>query len=287
MPCSNCEEDEVKAKGLCAKCYRRNLKHGTPKLLAKEVKMCSRCGKKKVRAKGFCSNCYARYLKNGSPDRVRVKNIIPCEFCGETRQVHGNGLCKTCYGRAYMNNGDPTPKARRQRLVKACKHCEEIKVIVGKGFCRTCYDRNWKRGTPEYAPKRVKKFCKAVGCDRPRVSHGYCGKHRSRTRDDRTADSAHLKRKFGISIDEYEAILKKQNGVCAICRNPETRPQPSGKPRRLAVDHCHKTGRVRGLLCSNCNTAIGLLNDDPDLITEAAIYLEKHKKAEAPESEVA
>ena len=56
---------------------------------------------------------------------------------------------------------------------------------------------------------------------------------------------------FGINADQYEAILKEQNGVCAICYQPE----PCN--RMLAVDHCHCSLKVRGLLCTNCNMAIG------------------------------
>lgn len=73
-------------------------------------------------------------------------------------------------------------------------------------------------------------------------------------------------RKFGITIEQYDAMFTAQKGVCAICS------QPPGK-RRLAVDHCHTTKAVRGLLCVNCNTAIGNLNDDPELFRRAIAYL--------------
>lgn len=77
-----------------------------------------------------------------------------------------------------------------------------------------------------------------------------------------------LKRVYGISSKEYDELLEKQNQVCAICLNK----CPSG--RYLAVDHCHETKRVRGLLCCNCNRAIGLLNDDIENITRAKEYIE-------------
>jgi len=82
----------------------------------------------------------------------------------------------------------------------------------------------------------------------------------------------------GLSSQEakirYFKILEEQNGNCAICKNPETRKH-RGKPRNLCVDHCHKTGIVRGLLCSRCNVTIGRLEDDPKLLRSAAEYLEK------------
>lgn len=77
-----------------------------------------------------------------------------------------------------------------------------------------------------------------------------------------------LKRMFGITVDEYEAMLKAQGGVCKICEKPQVK---SGV--RLCVDHCHGTGRIRGLLCDNCNRAIGLMRDDPDLLARAIAYL--------------
>lgn len=78
-----------------------------------------------------------------------------------------------------------------------------------------------------------------------------------------------LRAKYGISLAEYEAILAAQGGVCAICRQPETKPNAT----HLAVDHDHGTGRVRGLLCNNCNRGVGLLADDPDRLSAAADYL--------------
>ena len=82
-------------------------------------------------------------------------------------------------------------------------------------------------------------------------------------------------RKFGITREEYEQFFKDQNGVCAICKKPETATRRE-TVKALAVDHCHKTGRVRGLLCSDCNTGIGKLKDDPEIIRMAAKYLDNH-----------
>ena len=74
-------------------------------------------------------------------------------------------------------------------------------------------------------------------------------------------------KKYGITIVEYELMEKKQNCRCAICGKKQ-----SGK--KLAVDHCHKTGRVRGLLCGNCNSGIGKLNDDVEILKKALKYLQ-------------
>lgn len=85
-----------------------------------------------------------------------------------------------------------------------------------------------------------------------------------------------LKRQFGIGMPDYFAMLASQGGVCAVCLGSERSIDPRTKEKRmLAVDHCHKTGRVRGLLCSHCNRGIGMLKDSPTLLRAALNYLEK------------
>lgn len=81
-----------------------------------------------------------------------------------------------------------------------------------------------------------------------------------------------LQEKYGITENEYAALLEKQNGVCAICEEPETATR-DGAPVRLSVDHDHATGRVRGLLCHGCNRALGLVEDDVDLLRQMLTYL--------------
>lgn len=78
----------------------------------------------------------------------------------------------------------------------------------------------------------------------------------------------HLKQMYGISLDEYNRLLEIQNGVCAICFK-------SANARMLAVDHCHKSKKVRGLLCEKCNRGIGMFHDNPQTIISAAKYLER------------
>ncbi len=88
-----------------------------------------------------------------------------------------------------------------------------------------------------------------------------------------------LKGKYGIALEEYTRMFVKQGGVCAICRRPELKVHKSGTRHSLNVDHCHITGRVRGLLCSPCNTSLGKMGDDPSRLREAAMYLESEEYA--------
>ena len=82
-----------------------------------------------------------------------------------------------------------------------------------------------------------------------------------------------LKERYGITREDYDDMFKNQNGVCAICLKPEKAQQGNKSVWELAVDHCHKTGKVRGLLCNKCNRAIGYLDDNPLLTDRATKYL--------------
>jgi Recombination endonuclease VII len=83
-----------------------------------------------------------------------------------------------------------------------------------------------------------------------------------------------LKRKFNMTIEEYNTLLKTQNNQCAIvgCKK-----QRSSNGKRLAVDHCHKTGKIRGLLCNECNTSLGLLRENTEIILGLIHYLNSKK----------
>ena len=76
-----------------------------------------------------------------------------------------------------------------------------------------------------------------------------------------------LKNKYGLSLKEYNSLKRKQGDVCAICK------KPCQKHKRLSVDHCHKTERIRGLLCEACNHGLGKFKDDPKLLMRASLYL--------------
>lgn len=83
-----------------------------------------------------------------------------------------------------------------------------------------------------------------------------------------------IRRVYGITLAEYEEKLKAQGGVCQICGKPD-----EVEGRRMAIDHCHKTGAVRGLLCGNCNRGLGNFQDSPELVAKAAEYLLKYANA--------
>lgn len=85
---------------------------------------------------------------------------------------------------------------------------------------------------------------------------------------------------FGITAVQYDEMFEHQQGLCKICHKPETTKNTRGEIKKLAVDHDHVTGKVRSLLCAKCNQAIGLLDDSPDRLRAAALYLEEHNVGE-------
>ncbi|MFD8809503.1 endonuclease VII domain-containing protein [Streptomyces sp. NPDC059597] len=87
----------------------------------------------------------------------------------------------------------------------------------------------------------------------------YCRSCRARRNEE-----SRLKRQYGLTLAERDAMIASQRGLCVICLNAPA----------AHVDHCHRTGRVRGVLCFNCNSAIGKLGDDPEAVRRAAAYLE-------------
>jgi len=129
---------------------------------------------------------------------------------------------------------DPQFRARRRATRRAWKAAHRDEVNLRQ--------RHRYATDPEF---RAKKIAASLNGDRRR----------------------RLKRKYGISLEEYERLLARQGGACAICRRTSD--------RMLCVDHCHKTGRVRGLLCHKCNAGLGCYDDDPSFLRMAAAYLER------------
>lgn len=101
-------------------------------------------------------------------------------------------------------------------------------------------------------------------------AEGYAGYPRCKPCHSAWKNKAHIRRTYGLEWDEYLDLMNKQCGKCALCGS-----EGSGKDTRLVVDHCHETGRVRGLLCWSCNVGIGLFKEDPDLLNKVIDYIRK------------
>jgi hypothetical protein len=89
------------------------------------------------------------------------------------------------------------------------------------------------------------------------------------------AMDAHRQKKYGITPEQFHSLILKQNNCCAICGKPET-IKWRGKIKKLAIDHNHDTGKIRGLLCHFCNVGIGQFRDSLPLLQKAMDYIKLH-----------
>ena len=141
----------------------------------------------------------------------------------------------------------------------------------GLKHCYSCYKT--KRVEEFYISPSGKVYftCKPCRLDAALKARqhrdGPLGKGARKTRN------RYLRNRFGITIDDYERMNTAQGGLCKICLEAESRIL-DGKLTGLSVDHCHKTGKIRGLLCSDCNKALGMFGDDPATMLRAIHYLE-------------
>lgn len=149
---------------------------------------------------------------------------------------------------------------------------------------RALWNKRWRANNPDYPKKRRAYYQKHKAEIRLRRNNEYvlkCEEIKARVNKYRLANLDKIsasKRKavFGITSEQYNAMLAAQNELCAICKKPETIKR-NGKVKRLAVDHDHRTLVIRALLCHRCNVALGYFNDDPLLLTKARQYLIKHR----------
>lgn len=167
------------------------------------------------------------------------------------------------------------------KLEKICKRHgilskEQIYVDKKYGYlsCKKCKSLSRKLSVQRYKAKNtyVEKSCEIHGAlsfdniyicksDYPICRSCYYEKR-------------HLKR-HGLDRQSYLELLESQDNVCKICGGLETKRKPgSEQMRRMSVDHNHKTGEIRGILCSKCNTMIGLSLERPDVLRKAAVYIE-------------
>lgn len=126
------------------------------------------------------------------------------------------------------------------------------------------YTREWIKANPEKAKQRSAAYYREHFEYIQAATHEYYEANKSEKK--KYAREWRLKKLYGMTWADYEKMFNDQGGVCKICG------EPSVDGRRLAIDHCHETGVVRGLLCSHCNRGLGFYKNDPDLIMKALTY---------------
>lgn len=148
----------------------------------------------------------------------------------------------------------------------AIASCHPTKISKGRGLCGVCYDKWLKSVNPGYR-KRQLDNTSAWFRKNPEAKKAQWLKRQARERANPLIRRASmLKRNYGLTLQTYNTMLLGQNGGCAICeRKPGKRP--------LHVDHNHVTGKVRGLLCHQCNWYLGTVEADPRILSRITIYL--------------
>lgn len=164
--------------------------------------------------------------------------VCKCD-CGNSHSVEGSNLTQ---GR--ITHCGCTPADRR-----TATHCDN-----GHEYTKENTYLN-----PADGGRRCRK-CSNAGSNR--------WKKQNKVRKVNTHRKYYLKRKYGITLEDYNRMLLEQEGRCAICKE-----LPTGEQPWLHVDHSHETGQVRRLLCFTCNVGLGSFQDDPDLLSKAIVYL--------------
>jgi hypothetical protein len=197
---------------------------------------------------------------------------MPCQIDGCTRPHKARGLCQTHYAQRLRGSDFSPIRSRVREKPPECIEDGCAEPVKSKGLCKMHYQRLLRHGHTRYRDrKKPAKRCLIDGCDNILYAKDLCHPHYIKQRKWRAA---------GVDATRYQEMLREQGGVCAICGQTERHCDGlSGKLKDLAVDHDHVTGAIRALLCSACNTAIGLFNDDIALLAKAQSYVLYHRQS--------
>ncbi len=179
--------------------------------------------------------------------------------------------------------------AERKFIIVCKKHgelsAEEIKLSgQGHGVCRLCHRESANARRNGNRPEFNAKMANDRAANPEKWDEIY--KKQYQNKRENQGDLLSLIKVCNarkITLNDYAKLLEEQKNKCAICGNEETcidGRSSDKKPRRLSIDHCHSTGKVRGLLCHACNIAIGKFKDDIELLKKAITYITQHHPAE-------
>lgn len=209
---------------------------------------CQICGKPS-KARGYCRLHYERWCRNGE-----VETTLRPDDWGK-RHKH------PLWGRWKQTSGAKAPQGRCERWGDFWLFVEDVGPMPERARMER-YDSTAPWSPENFYWKEPIQEAKALA-----DKAAYMKKWRSQNLA--RAKGYELKRRFGMTLDEYHTMLDKQGGGCAICGDVD----PYFK--HMAVDHCHDTGRVRGILCCACNRALGGFKDKIEILRKAVAYLER------------
>lgn len=157
--------------------------------------------------------------------------------------------------RTYTRN-----RRGRSEIAQGCKLCHRATASRARNADRTKANA-WNRQNRKENPERERGYRK--------TTIEKLGIENWRRRE--------VLRQRGLTIEQHDLMIKQQNNLCAICHLSEKRKGRTGDITPLAIDHCHITDKVRGLLCHSCNVALGSFRDSIELLQNAIEYLKKHE----------
>ncbi len=143
-------------------------------------------------------------------------------------------------------------------------------IVNNSKVCSICITRKCFKDYYNLSASKDGKNSRCKTCD---------DKIRKKFREDNPLEdwiasrNRNLKHFYGMDLDRYNQMLEEQNGGCKLCGLPEKLNKVAGKFNSLSVDHCHDSGKVRGLLCNPCNRALGFFKHKPEVLNAAADYL--------------
>jgi DNA-directed RNA polymerase subunit RPC12/RpoP len=182
----------------------------------------------------------------------KVPTLCPPCRAAARRVPFRVGICLAC-GEQFMPNTSMGPMPAR------CVPCQLARRRVQTNAAAAL----WRARHPEANREQCAQYKKA-----------WIANPRNR----RTKREYEILRQYGITAAQLDEMIQAQGSLCAICHREAT--GASGSGGRLHIDHCHETGKVRGLICGRCNRGIGLLGDDPTVLRAAAAYIEASRKDE-------
>jgi hypothetical protein len=220
-------------------------------------------------SRGLCSRHYQQCRSAGILDEIAPKPVKQCPECGVDfiyKSKPDQVCCSSKCGNIYRYHKMKAEIAKE----RPCEWCNNIIGLDRRVDARFCSEDCWnkersKRMSDQLWEERSANRKPCLSCEKDIPEHKkknseYC------TRKCKE-DSQNLK-KYNLTVPQYRELLAAQGGVCKICGIEEC---PTG--RLFAVDHDHKTGKIRGLLCTSCNTAIGSLKDRVGFLLKAIDYL--------------
>ena len=151
----------------------------------------------------------------------------------------------------------------------------ELRQLPAESLCTVCkvvkpFSEFHKDNRRKIGVRRECKVCSAALYKSWRLSNPEAYKAHTLRSNRKHGRSNHLRYTYDMSVEDYDSLVQKQNGVCAICKEPERRHP------HLLVDHNHETGKVRGLLCDNCNKGLGHFKDNLGKLLKAVGYLQTY-----------